>query len=609
MAHKAIDRFRPQLATGHQAASESHSPVESADPEATLVGLEASEVANQSDTDLGDPEPSSSVDVVTPKELEPPADDMDLSIEAETQKQTTAELFAQVTSKLKQGAKALGTPLVWLGVVAFCGGTGVAAISWLTDVPPNPNCQQLWFFSSDAERLFCAEQAVRSGSASSLVAGLKLIEPWQDNHTLEKPAQRLMRDWSKNTLAIARQKAGQNNLKQAIYLVSKIPASSPFYKNAQQAENRWRKSQIKGTALEASIENVLKKQEWQKSEALILPFANQQDEYWQQQFIRMQERIMTERLSYNQLQAIRTDLGTDLTKAAGKLGSAIAAVEQLPPKTYARASAEEDVIRWRKALTESAARQLEQGNLTEAIAQAKWLPVQSLSPDLQNLIEFDQATQLNRQMPAAIPTEENFWQLISTLAALRQIQPSHSLYAAVQPKISPLEERLQDLTQLRLAKFVAEVRSLPLLPFAIQIAQGVTPTRPHRLYAQTLISVWQQDTQQMGDRANIIAAERFASLGTTPALTRAIAYASQVPLGRPLRPTAQAAVFDWKQRLLDLEDQAILNQAQKLATAKQYTQAIQLANKIGEGRPLYNSAQTLVQQWSLTESDHSIKEQ
>lgn len=604
MAHKAIDRFRPQVA-GHQAASETHPLIQSVDLEGEIAGSELSEIASQSaqsDTTLSNSKASGLIDTA-PKDLGQETDITDSSVEAETQGQKTAEFFAQLTLKLKQGARALGTPLVWLGLVAFCGGTGVAAISWLTDVPPNPNCQQLWFFSSDAERLFCAEQAARSSSPSALVAGLKMIAPWQDNHTLEKPAKRLMQDWSKTVLAIARQKAGQNNLKQAIYLVSKIPANSPFHQDSQQSETRWRKSQIKGKALEESIESALKQQNWQKAEALIVPFANQQDEYWQQQFIRMQERIMTERLSSHQLQAIRAEVGTDLAQAVGKLGPAIAQVEQLPPKTYARASVEEDVVQWRKALANSATQQLKQGNLAEAIAQAKWLPVQSLSPDLQDLIELDQATQLNRQMPAAIPTEENFWQLVTTLSALRQIQPSHPLYTAVQPKISPLEDRLQDLTQLRVAKFIAETRSLPVLPFAIQMAQAIAPTRPHRLYAQTLISVWQQDQQQMSDRVNIIAAEKFAAVGTPEALTTAIAYASQVALGKPLRFTAQAAIFDWKQRLLDSEDQAILNQAQKLAIAKQYAQAIQLANKIGDGRPLYNQAQTLVQQWSLAESD------
>ncbi|MBM0741438.1 hypothetical protein JOY44_07370 [Phormidium sp. CLA17] len=605
MAHKAIDRFRPQASGGKQGTSEIHSSVQPPDPEAAIAEAEGSEIvsqAAQSEAALDAPEADTVVEAPAPKDLEQADNSTSSLVEAGTQRHQTAKFFTQVTLKLKQGAKTLGTPLVWLGVVAFCGGTGVAAISWLTDVPPNPNCQQLWFFSSDTERLFCAEQAARSSSPSALLAGLKLIEPWHDNHTLEKPAKRLMRDWSKTVLAIARQKAGQNNLKQAIYLVSKIPANSPFYRNAQQAENRWRKSQIKGKALEESIESALKKQDWQKAETLLLPFANQQNEYWQQQFIRMRERMMTERLSYNQLQAIRTTVGPDLSKAGEKLGPAIAEVEQLHPKTYARASAEDDVIQWSKALTNSATQQLEQGNLSGAIAQAKWLPVQSLSPDLQNLIWLDQATQLNRQMPAAIPTEENYWQIATTLSALRQIQPRQPLYTAVQPKISPLEDRLQDLTQLRFAKFVADARPLPLLPLAIQIAQAIAPTRPHRLYAQTLISVWQQDQQQMSDRANIIAAEKFAALGTPQSLNNAIAYASKVPLGRPLRLTAQSAIFDWKQRLLDLEDQTILDQAQKLATSKQYAQAIQLANKIGDGRPLYNAAQTLVQQWSLSEN-------
>jgi hypothetical protein len=589
MVHKAIDQFRPQSASDHQVASETHSLIQAASIETAIAEADLP----KSDFSKSSASESAEETTDTPSENLAPE---------KTQHQKIAELFAQVTSKLGQGAKALGTPLVWLGLVAFCGGTGVAAINWLTDVPANPNCQQIWFFSSDAERLFCAEQAARSGSPSALVAGLKLIEPWYTNHTLEKPAKRLMRDWSKTVLTIARQKAGQNNLKQAIYLVSKIPATSPFYKDAQQALTRWQKSQVKGKALEDSIESALKNQDWQKAEALLLPFANQQDDYWQQQYIRMQERMMTERLSYNQLQAIRAEVGTELTQSGGKLGAAIAKLEELHPKTYARTLAANDVIVWRKALSALATRQLAQGDLTGAIASAKWLPDQFLSPDLQNLTWSERATQLSRQMPAAIPSEENFWQLGSTLSVLRHIQPGNPLYLPVQSKISPLEARLQDLTQLHVAKFVANIQPLPLLPIAIQMAQEITPDRPHRLYAQTLISVWQQDQQQIRDRANIIAAEKFAALNTPQSLNTAIAYASQVSLGQPLRPTAQAAIFDWKQRLLDIEDQAVLNQAQKLATQKQYPEAIQLANKIGDGRPLYQQAQTLVQQWSIPEN-------
>ncbi|HEY9882645.1 MAG TPA: hypothetical protein V6C98_03445, partial [Thermosynechococcaceae cyanobacterium] len=99
---------------------------------------------------------------------------------------------AQVT----KGLRFLAAPLVWLCLLAFCGGTGVAAFLWLTTLPPVPNCQIMPSPASDSEQLYCAEQAARSGKVEALLAGLALVKNWSPDHPLRHRANRDVTEWS-----------------------------------------------------------------------------------------------------------------------------------------------------------------------------------------------------------------------------------------------------------------------------------------------------------------------------------------------------------------------------------------------------------------------------
>ncbi len=98
---------------------------------------------------------------------------------AETPAQVEEELITSSPNpnKAKSGRRfqLVAGPLAWLWLLAFCAGTGLAAVLWLTSLPPLPNCKRPQTLGLDAEKLFCAEQAARSGSQDSLLAGLDLV--------------------------------------------------------------------------------------------------------------------------------------------------------------------------------------------------------------------------------------------------------------------------------------------------------------------------------------------------------------------------------------------------------------------------------------------------
>lgn len=508
-------------------------------------------------------------------------------------------LLARVSCQMSRTAGLVGVPLVWLGVIAFCGGTGYAAFNWLFTIPPIPDCDRIWFFSLDSDKLFCAEQAVRSGKVEAVLSGLKLVEQWSPNHQLHPHSQQLQREWSKKLLQIAREQALRNELSQAIELAEAIKPGNPVYRDAKNAVLEWEKLRDRDQSLTAKVEAALKAHNWQRAEAALQPpGAGRVSAYQQQQFNRLKERITTERMAFNQLRQLRELVKTTSAAEVATLGRAIQLAAKISPSSYVNAQAQTDVKRWSGMLVEMAEKRLIAGDVRGAIAVAEWIPTGTALPAaVQDLRWVSQSPQLSSSQTATAPPHRSLWQLTTSLAALKQVQPQSLLYSQAQAKIPALERQVQDLSHLSLADAVASVPQIPALQLAIQMAQSVTRDRPHRLDAQTLIADWRRDIQRIEDRPLLTQAQRLAKPGKVKALQAAIAQAQKIPLGRALRPEAQATIFAWKQRIQIIEDLPTLNQARQLAAQKQLAAAIQQADQILPDRALYPEAQTAIQRW------------
>lgn len=606
-SRRAIENFRPQLKSN--APNQSNAPTRQTDsssarlPEAadrdggaSLTNAESTEKHQAPSRDEvplyevpaqeSDPLPISSEEVA-PEPVKPVK-----------RKYSKGQLFRHVASRMTSGAKVIGVPLLWVGLAAFCGGTGFAAFSWLSTIPHNPNCDGIWFMSPTADKLYCAEQAAKSGAVEPLLAGLKLIEDWPPNHQHAAQATRLRREWTESLLQIASNKALQNDLEGAIALAKKIEPNNPLYRNANNAILEWEKLRSQEQTLTDQVEAALKVRDWKKAEAYLQPQTPQVSEYQLQQFSRLRERILEERIAYSQLQQIHQLVKNYSPNQVSILVQAVQLASKINPDSYIADQVQADVQQWSQQLVTTASTKLQQKDISGAIAAMQGVPPEMpLPPEVQELMWVYQAERL--PINASLTSSPQDWlQLMTTLAVIEQVQANSPLYQRAQARIPLLKQRVQDLAHLNLATRVAQTHNIPALRVAIQLAQMIAPDRPHRIHAQTLIAKWRKDIEQMEDQPYLTDAQNLAKSGQVKDLQAAIAQASKIQLGRTLRPAAQAAIFDWRQAIQTAEDKPILEKARQLAKQNELAKAIQTAGTINAERVLHPEAQNAIRTWT-----------
>ncbi|UBF26092.1 hypothetical protein K9N68_31940 [Kovacikia minuta CCNUW1] len=518
---------------------------------------------------------------------------------------STAERLAQpkeasgsVASKIGRKVKPVMGPLAGLSLLAFFAGSGVAAFLWLTSLPPLPNCKHPQTLGLDSEKLFCVEQAARSGSTDSLLAGLEFAKGLSADHPLHSRVQELMDGWSSSVLELARVKAIELDLKGAIALAQKIPVTSPVHKEAKAAITNWQKDLTQGQAIINSVQAAMKARNWGLAVQQLRKLSKLESEYWVQHVDRLRQKISSEQIAADQLQQARR-----LVKSSPKdiqvLGRAIALAEQISPDTHAHTQAKADVEGWIQSLFTLVAGKLSpHTDLKGATAALQGLPRGIPAPDARDVLWFSRAQPLVNNQITRGPLYEQLWQLWLVLSQIRQIKPNSPLYAQTKGLFPKLERQIQDVTQLQAATMVASWWQIPTFQLAIQMAQGIAPDRPRRVYAQTLVSMWKADIQRVEDRPLLTQAQQYAATGKPETLRIAIAYAQQIAPKRPLRVEAQTAIAQWTQQIQLIEDGPLLEQAQTFAKQQRLGDAIRVAAKIRPGRSLYKEAQTAIQDWT-----------
>lgn len=492
-------------------------------------------------------------------------------------------------------------PWVWsivcLGAFGLIGGMGIGAFLWLTSLPPLPDCRQISRLSADIERLHCVREAAQSGNADQLIAGIKLVQGWSSNHPLYAEAQELMREWSAQLLAIAHSTAEQGRLERAVEIAKEIPQDSATYAEAEAAIASWQAEWKQGEAIYATAQEALKRQRWNEAAAQVPALGRLTNPYWRREKAsELTQQVLSERTARERLQQALVLAATD---KPDQLGQAIALVRTVNPKTYAWAEAKNSLNEWSQLLLTAGLQQWQQGDLAAAIALVHHVPLDlEMEPEARDLVRFSQAHKLATQnLNPYEPSINEIWSLMEAIAALRQIEPTSSLYALAQGKTADWQAQIEDLTQLQYAHWTASLGQRSAYQVAIGQAQQIATERPKRVRAQTLIAHWQQQMQRIEDQPYLLLARAKAEPGTIAALQQAIAAAQQVPMGRALRRDAELAIAQWSQQIQVIEDKPLLDRAQTLAQQGKLSQAIVAAGNIQAGRALYDQAQTAIATW------------
>ncbi|MBI4779937.1 MAG: hypothetical protein HY785_01300 [Oscillatoriophycideae cyanobacterium NC_groundwater_1537_Pr4_S-0.65um_50_18] len=580
---------------------------------------------------------------------EPPKTQPDAQLEAQPETQTDAASPVLVKGRSFQIASVqkIAFPLqfqlkktqwnwliLWLSVLCIFGGMGTSALLWLTGLPPLPNCGDLSAETSGMPRLYCAQQTARSAKLPDLLKAIALLKDWSPDQPFYGQAQELVNDWSELVLLSAQSKIDQNDLPGAIAAANQVPVSSPVYGKAQKAIAAWKAQWHKGDVLYAKAEIAIRTQNWKEAAAQVVEMGYMDHEYWRlQQADGLSKRILREkeaRQALTQAQKLirgkqprlgydadrNADRDANLTQAdsnldsgkelsqidlkqvdPGKLGEAIALVQNVPSGTLAFPEAKAALTDWSQALLDWAMQQWQQGNIDLALATAQKIPFDPSLPIAgKDLIQFSHAQQRTDNIQQQ-GLAEQLWNLLEATSAVGKISPDSPVYALAQGRSQIWQARLQDMIQLQYANVLANLGDSASLRTAIDQAKTVTPDRPGRLSAQSLIARWNQELQKLEDRQYLIWAQEMAKSETVAGLKRAIAQAQEIPQNRALWKEAQPQIAAWADRIEVIEDQPFFDQAKHLAQQGKYPEAIEAAGKIHTDRALYAAAQNAIGSW------------
>ncbi|MEG4987504.1 DUF3824 domain-containing protein [Microcoleus sp. BR0-C5] len=486
--------------------------------------------------------------------------------------------------------------LIWLSLLVGFGVTGAAAFLWLLTMPPPPNCQQLSPLAADGERLYCAQQAAKSGKLEQLESAMALVQAWPKEHPLYSQGQHLIGEWSKAILGFARAKIELGDLKGALEIVAKIPKTSPSYPEVQEAVTAWEKNWQEGqklydTALEALKSEDLRKA-WDYAQALF----KLENVFWsQKRYNELIQQISLERNGWQRLQEAR-DLAKDGTPQ--KFAEAIVLARKIDSQLFARAKAEKEIEGWSRTLLAMATKRLGAKDLPGAIEAASVVPQDSLLfAEAQDLMQLGRAQAVTWNQSISTPLPQHIFSLLEGQGAASQIAPGRPLYKQAQVQIENLQVQFQDLLRLQVASTIASFGQIGTFGLAIEQAQTIGLKQPRRIHAQTLVASWRREIERIEDQSFLTLAKQLAEPQTVEGLKGGMAQLLLIAQNRPRRIEAQTLLAQWTKRIEVIQDQPFLDEAIALAKQGKLSAAIEKASQIKSGRTLYAKAQDNVYQW------------
>lgn len=491
-----------------------------------------------------------------------------------------------------------GWPLLWLSILGSSSAIAIGAVVWLTRIPPLPNCQQMSGFSTDNERLYCAKAGVESGSAADLVAAIDLVTPWTEAHPLYAESSALINRWSKTLIQDAQQQMQQGNLSRALELAQQIPERAAVYPEVESTIAAWQDEWKRGEDSTAKVERAIQSRDWEGAKTALQDFKILQSNYWvQTRYDALQADLQREQTARARLDQAQTLAQTGNIE---KLGEAIALAQQVDVQSRAWSEAEENVDSWAETILQYSFERWEEEDVEAAVAAVQKVPVDlALAPEAQDLLRYGHARRLAVDSDdPRLPSYGQMLNLIEAIQAVQQISPSSPFYLDAQASLVEWQEKLEDTSRLQFANALAQFGQAPTYRLAIAEAQAVQPKRPQRVRAQTLVAHWRKQVERLEDRPILAAAARLAAKDRIPDLQAAIQQASQIALGRAMRIDAQTQIAAWNNRIERIEDQPILDQAEKLASSGKLRQAIAAAKKIEPGRALSDQAQASIRDWT-----------
>ncbi|MBE9060951.1 chromosome segregation ATPase [cf. Phormidesmis sp. LEGE 11477] len=486
-------------------------------------------------------------------------------------------------------------PLVMLVIFGFLGTVGTTAVFSLFRMPSSPNCRTIfWPTASAALRLQCAETYAEKGDVKSLLAAIDLVDQLPEDHPLRQDIiNRRIEDWANLLLDLAERSFEEGDIEGAIDNARKIPAQAAAASVVEERIVRWKEIWKEGADIFNTATDRLKEKNFQSAFTLSVALLDVDNQYW-----------ATEKYAdLTKLISLAREDGRKLSKAlasakAGTLKGFTSALDQLE-KIDEESVFYEEAQKERKEIASSMLLAGEQlladRQLQSARAMLNAIPRDAgLGEEVADLQIFAAAYQ-----QAWLSTIGGLEGAINQMNRLGKSRP---LYGKGQRLIAQWQQEIREINLLSQARERAVRGSTADLTAAIALANQISRSSTQWEAAEKQIGEWRSRVETVQDRPILERATQLAAGGSPDNLRAAIQEARKISAKRTLGPEAAERIATWRDRIQRIEDQPLLDQARRRASAGDVAGAIAIASRIGEGRALHRTAQSDIGRWQAQET-------
>lgn len=477
-------------------------------------------------------------------------------------------------------------PLWTIAALMAVMGVGVASAVALFRIPNLPNCRAIfWPTASASTRLQCAEAFAEQGTVEGYLEAIALIEALPPDHPLRGEISQRIETWADRILDLAERAFQDGQIQEAIAMARRIPNHTAAAQVVGERVNGWNQTWQEAEAIYAAAEAELENLKFQEAFTQATRLLQVPNAYWRTvKYDELTAQITTAREHLNQLGEAKR-LANQRTLNA--LKEAIDIARGIPAESPIHGESRKVLGEFGQILIEMAESALDRRDATGAQQILSAVPSEAnLGADVADMRAIVDASQLSWQ--------GGITGLEGAITRLQSIDSSRPRYGLAQRLMGQWRAEMEGRSQLVWAEQLAMAGTTADLQAAITEAEQISRSNPVWNDAKAQIDRWRGQVETTEDRPILDEARQFARMGDLPS---AIAAARRIGSGRALHSEAQELIRGWRGDLERGEDGPILAQAQQLATAGQFQDAIATASRIGRGRALHDQAQDDIATW------------
>ncbi|WP_052537538.1 hypothetical protein [Gloeocapsa sp. PCC 73106] len=474
-------------------------------------------------------------------------------------------------------------------VMLVAGGVGFFATSRLLNLPKAESCPKVfWPLASASVRLYCAQLATQKHTVSGWVEAINMVEVLPEDHPMRSEVERNVKAWVREILDQGETLFQSGKIDQALELVNQVPNQILAYELVKEQKAVWQSIWQEAESKEKQIEHYIDTRNWSQAFREAAQLTSVQNQYWST--VKYEE-------SLNQIQLARSE--------SSKLESAYALVETGDVESLLEAMAEAKKINPTSSAYQEAKQLIDLANnnllkmIQTKVESRDWEGLQELLSKIPEEVELSENIEDWRQLVAAgtMADEGTVAGIEEAIALAEVIESKSPVYYEAQKLINRWELESENVETLGEARKIAQKGSIEDLSKAIEEAKLISAFHPRYQEAQTEISQWNRQIQIIEDQPILEQAEKLSRGVTVNAWLEAITQASLIRANRPLYPRAQNLILENHNKIETTQDQPILTQAIRLAEQENWTGAIAKAQEIPSGRALSQQAQEKISLW------------